>query len=131
LNRANGTSLAKEPPPMLKLLTFLLALLGAVVIIVLSVDNRDIVNLVFWPLPFSYQMPLYAVFLIGLFAGALLGGTATWLSGQADRREARALRRKVRAVEYQDRLKTEREEQAALELARRKTQSMALTAPRA
>jgi uncharacterized integral membrane protein len=116
---------------MLKFLTFLLALLGALVIIVLSVDNRDMVNLVFWPLPFTYQMPLYAVFLIGLFAGAILGGTATWLSAHADRREARALRRKVRAVEYQDRLKREREEQEALEVARRKTQSMALTVPQA
>jgi uncharacterized integral membrane protein len=116
---------------MLKLLTFLLALLGALVIIVLSVDNRQIVELVFWPLPFTYRMPLYAVFLIGLFAGALLGGTATWLSGQADRREARALKRKVRAVEYQDRLRREREEQEALEQARRKTQSMALTGPQA
>jgi uncharacterized integral membrane protein len=116
---------------MLKFLTFLLALLGALVIIVLSVDNRDMVNLVFWPLPFTYQMPLYAVFLIGLFAGAILGGTSTWLSAHADRREARALRRKVRAVEYQDRLKREREEQEALELARRKTQSMALTVPQA
>ena len=116
---------------MLKLLTFLLALLGALVIIVLSVDNRDMVNIVFWPLPFTYQMPLYAVFMIGLFAGAVLGGTATWLSAHANRREARALRRKVRAVEYQDRLKREREEQEALELARRKTQSMALTVPQA
>ena len=116
---------------MLKLLTFLLALLGALVIIVLSVDNRDMVNIVFWPLPFTYQMPLYAVFMIGLFAGAILGGTATWLSAHANRREARALRSKVRAVEYQDRLKREREEQEALELARRKTQSMALTVPQA
>ena len=116
---------------MLKLLTFLLALLGALVIIVLSVDNRGMVDLVFWPLPFTYQMPLYVVFLIGLFAGALLGGTATWLSAHANRREARALRRKVRAAEYQDRLKREREEHEALELARRKTQSMALTAPQA
>ena len=90
---------------MLKLLTFLLALLGALVIIVLSVDNRDMVNIVFWPLPFTYQMPLYAVFMIGLFVGAILGGTATWLSAHSKRREARALRRKVRAVEYQDRLK--------------------------
>ena len=116
---------------MLKLLTFLLALLGALVIIVLSVDNRDMVNIVFWPLPFTYQMPLYAVFMIGLFVGAILGGTATWLSAHSNRREARALRRKVRAVEYQDRLKRESEEQEALELARRKTQSMALTVPQA
>jgi uncharacterized integral membrane protein len=114
---------------MIKLLTFLLALLGALLIVVLAVDNRDPVELIFWPLPFTYRMPLYWVFLIGLFAGALLGGTVVWLSGREDRREARALRRKIRAVEYQERLKREREEQEALEQARRKTQSMALTAP--
>ncbi|MFL5336300.1 MAG: LapA family protein [Geminicoccaceae bacterium] len=116
---------------MTKLLTFLLALLGALVIVILSVDNRDIVDIVFWPLPFTYRMPLYAVFLIGLVAGALLGGTATWLSAHADRREARALRRKVRAVEYQERVRREREEQEALEQARRKTQNLALAAPQA
>jgi hypothetical protein len=76
-------------------------------------------------------MPLYAVFLIGLIAGALLGGLAFWLSHHAERREARALRRKVRAVDYQDRLKKEREEQEVLEQARRKTQSLSLAAPHA
>ena len=44
---------------------------------------------------------------------------------------SRALRRRVRAVEYQDRLKREREEQEALEQARRKTQNLALPAPQA
>jgi uncharacterized integral membrane protein len=116
---------------MTKLLTILLSILGAIVIIVLSVDNRQPVDLVFWPLPFTYQLPLYRVFLFGLVVGALLGGTATWLSAHAHRREARALRRKVRAVEYQDRLRREREEQEMLEQARRKTQNLALTAPQA
>lgn len=116
---------------MIKLLTFLLALVGALVIIVLSVDNRGMVELVFWPFPFTYQLPLYAVFLIGLFVGAILGGTATWLSAHPGRRDARALRRKVRAVEYQERVKREREEQEALEHARRKTQNLALAAPQA
>ena len=37
----------------------------------------------------------------------------------------------MRAVEYQDRLKREREEQEALEQARRKTQNLALAAPQA
>ena len=116
---------------MIKLLTFLLALVGALLIIVLSVDNRAMVELVFSPLPFTYQLPLYAVFLIGLFLGALLGGTATWLRAHAGRRDARALRRKVRAVEYEERVRREREEQEALELARRKTQNLALAAPHA
>jgi uncharacterized integral membrane protein len=116
---------------MTKLLRVLLALVGVVLIVMLAVDNRGIVELVFWPLPFRYHMPLYAVFLVGLFAGALLGGMAAWLSNRDDRREARALRRKMRAVEYQDQLRRERQEQEILEQARRKTRSLALAAPQA
>ncbi|MFO1049772.1 MAG: LapA family protein [Geminicoccaceae bacterium] len=116
---------------MSKLLTILIALVGALVIVVLSVDNRQTVDLVFWPLPFTHQLPLYVVFLIGLFAGALLGGMSTWLSAHASRRDARALRRKVRAVEYQERLTRERQEQEALEQARRKTKDLVLAAPHA
>ena len=116
---------------MIKLLRVLLALVGVVLIVMLAVDNRGIVELSFWPLPFRYHMPLYAVFLVGLFAGALLGGMAAWLSNRDDRREARALRRKIRAVEYQDQLRRERQEQEILEQARRKTRSLALAAPQA
>ena len=67
---------------MIKLVRLLLALVGVIVIVMLAVDNRGIVDIVFWPLPFTYRMPLYAVLLIGLFVGALLGGTALWLSSQ-------------------------------------------------
>ena len=116
---------------MIKLLRLLLALFGLVFIVMLAVDNRGIVEIIFWPLPFRYHMPLYAVFLLGLFAGALLGGLALWLSNHDRRSEARALRRNVKAVEYQDRLKKEREEQEVLEMARRKTQSLSLAAPQA
>lgn len=116
---------------MIKLLRLLLAVIGVVLIVVLAVDNRAPVEVVFWPLPFRYQVPLYWVFLFGLFAGALLGGAAVWLSSRTDRREARAMRRRVRAIEYQERLQREREEQAILEQARRKTQAIAIEAPHA
>lgn len=116
---------------MIKFLQLLLALCGLIVIVMLAVDNRGPVDLVFWPLPFSYQVPLYWVFLIGLILGALLGGAALWLSNGAERREARAMRRKVRAVEYQERQEREHREQDILEQARRKTQAIAIEAPRA
>jgi phage shock protein A len=62
--------------------------------------------------------------------GALLGGTALWLSSQHQRREMRSLRRRISAVEYQDRLKQEREEQEAraLECLRRHKRSEARVA---
>ena len=116
---------------MIKLLRLLLALAGVVIIVMLAVDNRGMVEIVFWPLPFTYTMPLYAVFLIGLFLGAILGGTALWLSTHERRREASRLRRTVERVEYEKQLARDREEREALEQAKRKTQSLALAAPRA
>jgi uncharacterized integral membrane protein len=116
---------------MIKLLRLLLALLGLIVIVMLAVDNRAPVELIFWPLPFRYQVPLYWVFLFGLFVGAVLGGLSLWLSSWGRRRETRAMRRRMRAVEYQERLKREREEQEILEQARRKTQAIAIEAPHA
>ncbi len=116
---------------MIKLLRLLLALVGLIVIVMLAVDNREPVQVIFWPLPFSMQVPLYWVLLFGLALGAVLGGAAVWLSNLSNRREARALRRKVKAVEYQERLKREREEQEILEQARRKTQALAISAPHA
>ncbi|MEK0084448.1 lipopolysaccharide assembly protein LapA domain-containing protein [Benzoatithermus flavus] len=115
---------------MIKLLRLLLALVGVIVIVVLAVDNRAPVQVAFWPLPFDIEVPLYGVLLFGLILGALLGGVAMWLSSLSDRREVRALRRRVRAVEYQEKLQRERKEQEILEQARRKTQAIAIAAPR-
>lgn len=115
---------------MIKLLRLLLAFVGLVLVVVLAVDNREPVPVVFWPLPFSFQIPLYWVLLFGLVLGAVMGGLAMWLSHVSDRREARALRRKVRAIEYQEKLARERKEQEILEQARRKTQAIAIAGPR-
>lgn len=116
---------------MMKFLRTLLALLGCVVIVVLAVDNRQLVEISFWPLPFTYPMPLYGILLFGLFLGAVLGGSAVWLSSRGMRSEARQLKRRVKAVEYQEKLKRERAEAEIVEQARRKTQPMALAAPSA
>ena len=87
---------------MIKLLTLPPRPCGRARHLVLSVDNRGMVELVFWPLPFTYQLPLYAVFLIGLFVGAILGGAPPGC--RPTRAGASALRRKVRAIEYQERV---------------------------
>lgn len=114
---------------MIKLLRALLALLALLLIVVLAVDNRAPVDVVFWPLPFTYRVPLYAVFLFGLVLGTLLGGIALWLSNRRERTELRALRRRVRAIEYQEKLRREREEAEILEQARRKNLPTLALAP--
>jgi lipopolysaccharide assembly protein A len=114
---------------MLKLIRALLFLLGVAVIVVLSISNRQPVDVSFWPLPYGLTVPLYWVFLFTLALGIVLGGLAVWLSRQGERAELRQLRRRVRAVEYQDRLRREAEEQALVDEARRKTQALALSPP--
>lgn len=116
---------------MLKLLRLLIAVVALVMLVVLAIDNRGPVELSFWPLPLNIHVPLYWVFLFGLVAGALIGGISWWLSSWAYRREARAMRRRVRAMDYQEQLRRERTEQEILEQARRKTQAIAIEAPRA
>ncbi len=114
---------------MLKLIRALLFLLGVAVIVVLSIDNRQPVDVSFWPLPYGLTVPLYWVFLAALALGVVLGGLAVWLSGQAARAELRQLRRRVRAVDNQERARREAEEQALVDEARRKTEALALAPP--
>ena len=104
---------------MTKLLSVLLAIVGALVIVVLSVDNRQMADLVFWPLPFSFQLPLYAVFLIGLVGGVLWVGRDLALGERPAQGGQRPCSR-VRKTENQEKLNREREEREVLEQARRR-----------
>lgn len=114
---------------MLKLLRAALFIVGLVVILFISVANRQPVDISFWPLPYGITVPLYWVFLFSLALGVILGGLASWLSRTRVRGETRELRRKVRAVEHEERMRREAEEQAVVEEARRKTQALSLAPP--
>jgi uncharacterized integral membrane protein len=107
----------------------LLFLLGLFIVVMLSIDNRELVGFSFWPLPYAYQIPLYWIMLCALALGVIVGGFATWLSGRASRAELRRLRRRVAVMEQQERAKRDAEERAQVEEARRKTQALALSGP--
>lgn len=111
---------------MIKLLRLVLALVGLVLIIGLALANRGLVDVSFWPLPYQVSLPLYAVFLIGLVIGVLLGGTAYALARHQQRVQFRQMRRKVAGLEYQDRLRREREEAEEAERARARAQTLRL-----
>ena len=117
------------PTALLKLIRALLFLVGLVLIVMLAIDNRGHVDVVFWPLPYSINVPLYWVFLFSLAVGAILGGVAAWLSGRGRRSETRDLRAKARELEEQERRRREAEERALAEEARRRTAALAAIAP--
>lgn len=113
---------------MLKLLRTLLALVGIVLVATFAVANRGAVEVSFWPLPFTNTLPLYAILLIGVALGVILGAIATWLSAHSRRVAFRDVRRRVSALEYHERLRREAEDQAAAERVRERS---ALPAPSA
>ncbi len=116
---------------MAKFLRSLLAIVGLIVIVTFSVANRGPVYVNFFPLPLPVvELPVFAVFLIGIFIGAILGGLSLWLSESEMRGEWRMLRRKARAEAYRQKQQELAEEQVAAERARQRQDTLALAAPR-
>jgi lipopolysaccharide assembly protein A len=76
-----------------------LVLIGALVLILLAVSNREMVSLTLWPLPFLVDLPLYLVFFVSLLVGLLIGASAAWIAGGRLRRELRRRRRRIEALE--------------------------------
>src|SRR5215813_4096725 len=72
---------------------------GAVVLILIAVSNRERVSLGLWPLPFLLDMPLYLLFFLGLLVGGLFGLSAAGISGRRRRRELQRQRRRSEALE--------------------------------
>ena len=116
---------------MTKLLRTLLAVVGLLVIVTFAVVNRGLVEVSFFPLPLpAIALPVYGVFLIGIFLGAIIGGLSLWLSETEMRREWRRLRRKERAELYRQKQVELMEEQQAAERSRQRQDALALAAPR-
>lgn len=101
-----------------RIATLLLAFPAAIILVTLSVTNRQTVRLSLDPFNvepvLALQLPLYAYLLLALAAGVLLGGTAVWLNQGRFRRTARA--RSAEAKRWRaeaDRLTRERDTRVA------------------
>jgi uncharacterized integral membrane protein len=98
---------------MLRYLKLLLILPLAIVIVGLAVINRGAVKLTYWPQQLggelSLTLPLFAVLMLALMVGVVLGSMATWLAQGSHRRAERQYRREA------ERLKTEAERLKAMQ----------------
>lgn len=83
----------------MKLINSIIAAIIALVIILFAVSNRGEVALELWPLPYRLTFSLYAVILLSVLAGFIVGVVAAWLMGAERRRELRRLRRQAREHE--------------------------------
>lgn len=72
---------------------------GAAVLAVFAVSNRENIALAYWPLPFLFELPLYLLVLAALVLGFICGEATTWLAGRRWRREVRRCGRRIAALE--------------------------------
>ena len=73
---------------VLRFLRWILFLLVAFIVVTFMVQNREMVDVSLWPLPFVKPAPLWAV-----IVGFLIGAISAWLSGGGTRKRARDLAR--------------------------------------
>jgi len=59
------------------------------IVVTLSIGNRDAVTFSLFPLPFVMDIPLFILILAGAFIGVLLGSLRTWMADGKARRESR------------------------------------------
>lgn len=78
---------------ILRLLQWIIFLLVALIVVTFVVQNRQMVEVSLWPLPFTKPAPLFAIIIACVLVGFLLGAFSAWLSGAGARKKARALAR--------------------------------------
>ncbi len=111
----------------MRLFSWFVVVPAALAVVAFSVSNRAPVTVDFWPLPFPpREFRVFAVVLLSIFAGFVLGGLVAWISGGKRRRRARAMARRAKAAEAE--VARLRDKVADLEEAAEK-QEIALPAP--
>ena len=78
---------------VLRFLRWVLFLLVAFIVVTFMVQNREVVEVSLWPLPFIKPAPLWSNIVGFLLLGFLIGAISAWLSGGGTRKRARDLAR--------------------------------------
>lgn len=77
----------------------LIAIIVAIVVVLFAVSNREVVVVEIWPFPVRIEAGLYAVILLAVLTGFLMGAIAAWMGGRNKRAELRAARKRMRDME--------------------------------
>ena len=92
----------------MRILSWAIGLVLALVIILFAVSNRQVVELALWPLQGTVPVRLFIPILAFSFLAFLLGGFIAWLSNSSWRRLARRCGRQVDELEHRLRATQER-----------------------
>ncbi len=74
---------------MKRIISWIIMIPFALVVIVFSAVNRDLVTLDLWPLPNEIMVPVFTMVLAVFIFGFLFGGIVAWVSAGTQRRKAR------------------------------------------
>ncbi len=74
---------------MKRILSWIIMIPFALLVIVFSAVNRDLITLDLWPLPNEITVPLFTLVLAVFIFGFLFGGIVAWVSAGTQRRKAR------------------------------------------
>ncbi len=74
---------------MKRLVTWIVMIPFALVVIVFSASNRELVALNLWPFPIEITVPIFTLVLAVFIFGFLMGGIVMWASAGRTRQKAR------------------------------------------
>jgi uncharacterized integral membrane protein len=82
-------------------LSYIVSLPLAILLILFAIDNRDALEIKFWPLSWTVSLPAFLALFLALLLGFLAGALAAWFSGAKGRQRARGLAETARAQAHQ------------------------------
>lgn len=86
---------------MLSFVRFVIILFGGALLVLFAINNRGMVEISVWPLPYSVSAPLYLIILGAVAVGVFLGGTVGMLKrGRQGNHQLKAYRQKLEASEH-------------------------------
>jgi uncharacterized integral membrane protein len=79
----------------MKLIGWGIFVIVALIAVAFAIHNHAAQTVDFWPLPYSFSAPLYAVVIVALAFGFILGAVASWIGGRGWRKLARQRKREI------------------------------------
>ncbi len=85
----------------MRFLSWIVMVPFTLIVVVFSAVNTRLTSLDLWPLPFTVDLPLFALILSVFVVGFIWGGVISWLSGGAARSRLRGAEARAEEAERQ------------------------------
>ncbi len=85
----------------MKYISHILSIPFTIGLVLFTLSNRNAIELFFWPLPGSLDIPLYLLGIGMLVCGFLIGLLTSWVTNGHRRKRSNALKRNARSLEVQ------------------------------